>query len=324
MCARACRTRSCEMPLSTAPLLGNRIGQHHVEGRQPVGGDDQQRVGVHGVDVAHLALVDARRGRAARCGKRWALSIGLATIAAHVAWPSRLDDAARRAGPCMKWIGKVVGGAIGAARLGPIGAAARACCSGTSSMRTERARHRPLERTERSHRDRRAVLPRHLPRHGLRRQGRRPRLGERDRRRARRDVRAAPECRPGAGRPSTCFTAGKQAEFRPAPASSRRWQRACRGRARPDAHLSRDPGARRARRQQPRGSRRGSCCGCMAKRLERLGRRAGAHRGGAAHPQRRLPRTRAHPRRRRRGGPAAHGPTVCWRLHARRPATTRS
>src|SRR6266513_2588300 len=48
------------------PLVGNRIGQHHVESRQPVGGHDEHRVVIECVDVAHLALVDA--GKAAELG----------------------------------------------------------------------------------------------------------------------------------------------------------------------------------------------------------------------------------------------------------------
>jgi hypothetical protein len=39
-------------------LEGNGIGQHHVEGRQAVGGDDEQMLGVHVVNIAHLSLVD--------------------------------------------------------------------------------------------------------------------------------------------------------------------------------------------------------------------------------------------------------------------------
>jgi len=42
-----------------AALVGNRIGQHHIERRQPVGGHDEKRRGVDGVDVAHLAFVQA-------------------------------------------------------------------------------------------------------------------------------------------------------------------------------------------------------------------------------------------------------------------------
>jgi hypothetical protein len=42
-------------------LAGNRIGQDHVEGRQAVGGDDQQLVVAHRVDVAHLAASKQRQ-----------------------------------------------------------------------------------------------------------------------------------------------------------------------------------------------------------------------------------------------------------------------
>ena len=53
-------------------LAGNRRRHHHVEGRQAVGGDDQQLVVADGVDVAHLAAVNQRQGGDAgfeeRCG----------------------------------------------------------------------------------------------------------------------------------------------------------------------------------------------------------------------------------------------------------------
>jgi hypothetical protein len=39
-------------------LARNRVRQDDVEGGQAVGGDDQQLVGVDGVDVADLALVE--------------------------------------------------------------------------------------------------------------------------------------------------------------------------------------------------------------------------------------------------------------------------
>ena len=42
-----------------ATLAGNRVGHHHVEGAQAIGGDDQHVLLVDRVDVAHLALMDA-------------------------------------------------------------------------------------------------------------------------------------------------------------------------------------------------------------------------------------------------------------------------
>ncbi len=42
-----------------APLPGIGVRQDHVEGRQAIGGDDQQAVVVDGVDIANLAAVDA-------------------------------------------------------------------------------------------------------------------------------------------------------------------------------------------------------------------------------------------------------------------------
>jgi hypothetical protein len=43
-------------------LARNRRRQHHVESREPVGGDDQQVVFADPVDVAHLAAIDQRQG----------------------------------------------------------------------------------------------------------------------------------------------------------------------------------------------------------------------------------------------------------------------
>jgi hypothetical protein len=37
------------------PLLGDGVGQDDVEGGKAVGGDDEQAVGIDGVDIAHLA-----------------------------------------------------------------------------------------------------------------------------------------------------------------------------------------------------------------------------------------------------------------------------
>jgi len=62
-------------------LSGIASGEHHVESRQPVGGHDEQRVLIDGVDVAHLALVDAGKASefgAVHDGRRHALG----TIAA--------------------------------------------------------------------------------------------------------------------------------------------------------------------------------------------------------------------------------------------------
>ena len=42
-------------------LLGNRFGHHHVEGRDPVGGDHEQPAVAGVVDVADLARVDERQ-----------------------------------------------------------------------------------------------------------------------------------------------------------------------------------------------------------------------------------------------------------------------
>jgi hypothetical protein len=42
-------------------LAGDRVGQDDVEGRQAIAGDDQQLVGIDGVDVAHLAAAEQRQ-----------------------------------------------------------------------------------------------------------------------------------------------------------------------------------------------------------------------------------------------------------------------
>ncbi len=41
------------------PLVRDRVWQHHVEGGQPVRGDDEHALRIHFVDVAHLAFVDS-------------------------------------------------------------------------------------------------------------------------------------------------------------------------------------------------------------------------------------------------------------------------
>jgi hypothetical protein len=58
-------------------LAGNRIGQDHVEGREAIGGDDQQLVLADGIDVAHLAAPQQRQAGDAgleqqRGGELWA------------------------------------------------------------------------------------------------------------------------------------------------------------------------------------------------------------------------------------------------------------
>ena len=45
-------------PCEHCALEGYRIGQHHIEGRQPIRGDDEHMVRVDVIDVAYLALVD--------------------------------------------------------------------------------------------------------------------------------------------------------------------------------------------------------------------------------------------------------------------------
>ncbi len=41
---------------------GNRVGQNNVERRQAVGGDNQQMLGVHIVDVTHFSLMNFFKG----------------------------------------------------------------------------------------------------------------------------------------------------------------------------------------------------------------------------------------------------------------------
>ena len=39
-------------------LVWDGIRQHYIESGQPVGGHDEHGIGVHGVDIPYLALVD--------------------------------------------------------------------------------------------------------------------------------------------------------------------------------------------------------------------------------------------------------------------------
>jgi len=43
------------------PLARDRLRHHHVEGRQPIGGDDQQPLRPHRIGIAHLAPVHERQ-----------------------------------------------------------------------------------------------------------------------------------------------------------------------------------------------------------------------------------------------------------------------
>ena len=56
--ARVLPNQNTEILVSTSPLKRNGVGQHHVERRQPVGGDDEQMIGIDIVNVAHLPLVN--------------------------------------------------------------------------------------------------------------------------------------------------------------------------------------------------------------------------------------------------------------------------
>jgi hypothetical protein len=62
-----------------ATLARNRIREDDVEGRQAVGGDDEQRVGIDGVDVAHLAAAQQGAGSGWKSRKwaspRWGLGL---------------------------------------------------------------------------------------------------------------------------------------------------------------------------------------------------------------------------------------------------------
>src|SRR5690625_2891287 len=65
---RACQLdqpvkREVEYAPQDFTLAGNGIGQHHVKGRQAVAGHTQQALVIHGVKVAHLALVQKRQRR---------------------------------------------------------------------------------------------------------------------------------------------------------------------------------------------------------------------------------------------------------------------
>ncbi len=54
-----------------AAFSRDRVRQYHVEGAQPVGGDDQHVSVVDGIDVANLALVRTREAAQVRLVHRW-------------------------------------------------------------------------------------------------------------------------------------------------------------------------------------------------------------------------------------------------------------
>ncbi len=68
-----CRMRAnqkFDSAVSIRALAGNRRRQNDVEGRQPVGRDDQQMTIIDGVDVADLAARDERQRRQVRLEQR--------------------------------------------------------------------------------------------------------------------------------------------------------------------------------------------------------------------------------------------------------------
>src|ERR1700751_1975911 len=100
-------------------LVGNGIGQHHIERGQPIRSDDQQCRCIDGVDVAHLALVQALEP--AQCGAvHGGWRHALATIAALSAADTRTSPTRYMA---MNWNGKVAGRLLGRLALASVGAA---------------------------------------------------------------------------------------------------------------------------------------------------------------------------------------------------------
>jgi hypothetical protein len=62
-----------------AAFAGNGIGQYDIEGRQAIGGDDQQALRVERIDIAHLAAMQALqtfeiRTRRLRCAQAYRVS----------------------------------------------------------------------------------------------------------------------------------------------------------------------------------------------------------------------------------------------------------
>ncbi len=109
-----------------AALARDRIGQHHVEGAQAVGRDDQQVIGVDRIDIAHLAAVEQRQA------ERSAVSWTVAGVVAKLGYHSgvRREGAHLAARPAagssegnMNWNGKIIGAALGFWFGGPVGAA---------------------------------------------------------------------------------------------------------------------------------------------------------------------------------------------------------
>ena len=272
------------------PLVGNRIGQHHVERRQPVGGDDEHACRHRARRCRAPCPRGCAQDRAARCGRRWAL-----------AWAWYYSGPwARHAthSMAMKWIGKVVGGLLGGLVLGP--ARRRARRAPRSPVRRARARRRRRHAANSSRRSASAssappsaswaISPRPT---GACRSWRSP-----PRAASWTELRLTPA---QVREAIACFTAGKQPRLRSRRASSRRCAAACRGR--PDL-------LRVFLEIQVRAALAGNnldgpvrpLLQHVAARARHRSARARAHRGGAAHPARRFRAGRpdGHARRVRR------------------------
>ena len=150
----------------------------------------------------------------------------------------------------MKWIGKVVGGLLGALALGPIGAALGVLLG--HQFDEERSAAAPLALPAKS--SARSASGSSAPPSASWATSPRPTAASPSRRSPRRapswtELRLDSSCR--CGRRSTCYTDGKSPGF-DFTAEVTALARACQGRPDLIARVSRDPGARRAGRQQPR------------------------------------------------------------------------
>ena len=79
-----------------APFVRNRVGQHDVEGGEAVARHDQHLVVADGVDIADLALADARQALDARLVQRLSHQAAcFSRSARHLPWQARLFICAR-------------------------------------------------------------------------------------------------------------------------------------------------------------------------------------------------------------------------------------
>ena len=139
-CARSCASATTSSTFRVGEMIGDHVPrlrepeqrdlrehlalerdgvrQHDVESRQAIGGDDQQMLGIHVVDIAHLALVNLLQTAQMRLEKRCRLRNLLHACAAcrllplrvegRRLWRDKVDRSTR-----MSWRGAFFGAVIG-------------------------------------------------------------------------------------------------------------------------------------------------------------------------------------------------------------------